>query len=79
MLARYQPDAVLPVLEAALAAGQTALQAIFQGLAARPLDAVSVDVPPAAGPRELRLAPDDELALRDWDTPGDMSRPAPTS
>ena len=33
LFARYQPAAVLPVLEGALAAGQTALQSIFRGLA----------------------------------------------
>jgi len=62
---------VLPVLEAALAAGQSALQAIFRGLESAP--------PGASRAAELPLAPDEEGALHDWDCPSDIGAGTPTS
>ena len=73
LFARYQPEAVLPVLEQALTAGQTALQSIFRGLQAG--RAAFVESANGAAPRasELALDPDEEHELRDWDSPDDMS------
>ena len=71
LFARYQPGLVLPVLEAALAAGQSALQAIFHGLESAP--------PGASRAAELALAPDEEGALHDWDCPSDIGACTPTS
>jgi molybdenum cofactor guanylyltransferase len=61
LFARYQPAAVLPVLDAVLADGQSALQAVIGGLERR-----------GAGVGELALGPEEALELRDWDRPGDM-------
>ena len=66
LFARYRPDLVLPVLDAALARGQTSLQAIFAGLAGR-----------GAPVAELALSPSERQALRDWDWPSDMDGTVP--
>lgn len=56
MLGRYDPVALGPVLDAAIADGVRSFQALFQRL--------EVDAPP--------LTPELERALRDWDTPDDV-------
>lgn len=73
LFARYQPTAVLPVLEQALATGQTALQSVFRGLEAGRVAAHESAVEAASGASELALSLDEEQALRDWDSPDDMS------
>jgi molybdopterin-guanine dinucleotide biosynthesis protein A len=75
LFARYRPEAALPALDAALAAGQTALQAVFRGLQAGAAGS-AVHLPPVA---ELVLTPDEENQLRDWDCPEDMSSAVRTS
>ncbi len=59
LFARYRPALALPEIEAALALGQTSLQAIFERLGDR------------ARCLELSLA--EQRALRDWDRPSDMA------
>lgn len=58
LFARYTPGAVLPILKAAAATGVRSFQALFARL-----DVV-----------ELPLDSAIEAALRDWDTPEDVSR-----
>lgn len=66
LFARYRPAAALPVVEAALAAGETSLQRVFEGL---------------AGGRgrvaELVSSAAERAALEDWDRPSDMARIRP--
>jgi hypothetical protein len=57
---------VLPVIDAALAAGRTSLQVLFDGLAARG------QVAP-----ELLLSSIEQQALQDWDRPSDMDGSVP--
>jgi molybdopterin-guanine dinucleotide biosynthesis protein A len=66
LFARYRPAAVLPVVDAALAAGRTSLQQIFAGLAQGP--------DPSA---ELLLSAAERRALVDWDRPSDMDGTVP--
>jgi molybdenum cofactor guanylyltransferase len=66
LFARYRPGAVLPVIDAALAAGRTSLQVLFDGLAARG------QVAP-----ELLLSSIEQQALQDWDRPSDMDGSVP--
>jgi len=73
LFARYQPAAALPVLEAALSAGQTALQSIFRGLEPGRAAAPAAAIEPAPRASQLALTPDEEDQLRDWDNPDDMS------
>jgi len=61
LFARYRPAAVLPALEAALAAGESSLQRIFSRLVGGP-ELVA----------ELVLSAGERTALRDWDRPSDM-------
>jgi molybdopterin-guanine dinucleotide biosynthesis protein A len=69
LFARYQPSAVLPALEEALATGQSALQSIFRILAADGTSAAPV-VPAVA---ELVLSAAEQNELHDWDCPDDVS------
>lgn len=73
LFARYQPDAVLPVLDEALAAGQTALQSIFRGLEAGRVSSVGSTSESVPRVSELTLNLDEDHELRDWDSPDDMS------
>jgi molybdopterin-guanine dinucleotide biosynthesis protein A len=73
LFARYQPDAVLPALETALAAGQTALQSIFRGLEPGPAFPVGDNRERTPRASELVLTPGEERELLDWDSPDDMS------
>jgi molybdopterin-guanine dinucleotide biosynthesis protein A len=66
LFARYRPSAVLPVIDAALAAGRTSLQVLFGGLTAR--DQVA---------SELVLSSIEQHALQDWDRPSDMDGSVP--
>lgn len=66
LFARYRPGPVLPVLDAALARGQTSLQAIFEGLMGQ-----------GALVAELALSASERQALRDWDRPSDMDGTVP--
>jgi molybdopterin-guanine dinucleotide biosynthesis protein A len=66
LFARYRPGALLPVVDAALAAGRTSLQVLFHELAARG------QVAP-----ELPLSSFEQQALHDWDRPSDMDRSVP--
>jgi molybdopterin-guanine dinucleotide biosynthesis protein A len=61
LFARYRPGVLLPIVDAALAVGDTSLQTVFARLA-------------AAGvcPAELMLSIDEQSALRDWDRPSDV-------
>lgn len=61
LFARYRPAAALPAVDAALAAGRTSLQVVFQGLAAH-----------GEVTAELVLSRSESEALRDWDRPADM-------
>jgi molybdopterin-guanine dinucleotide biosynthesis protein A len=61
LIARYRPSVVLPVIDGALARGQTSLQSIFAGL-------VEIGSPAA----ELGLDADEQRALWDWDSPDDI-------
>jgi len=56
MFVRYASREVRPIVSAALAAGQHSFQQLFARLPVT----------------ELRLAPSEHEALRDWDTPEDM-------
>jgi len=56
MLARYDPAALVDVLDAALADGQRSFQRFFSSLEVEPLP----------------VSPAVERALRDWDTPADI-------
>lgn len=58
LFARYEAAAALPVAIDALARGRRALQAVLD----------------AAGAVPLRLSPEEERELRDWDTPEDVAR-----
>ena len=59
LFARYDAVRVAPVARAKLERGERSLRAV--------LDAVET--------RELPLSPEERLALRDWDTPGDVDDP----
>jgi molybdopterin-guanine dinucleotide biosynthesis protein A len=59
MFSRLQPSALLPALDAAVRAQQFSLQSL--------LDAV--------GCRALRLLPQQQVLLKDWDTPEDVAMP----
>lgn len=58
LFARYDVDVALGAVDAALAAGERALQRVFARLAAS----------------ELALGPEERLALVDWDRPEDVER-----
>jgi molybdopterin-guanine dinucleotide biosynthesis protein A len=61
LFARYRPTVFLPLVDAALAAGDTSLQTLFSRL-----------VMAGASTAELVLSPDEQCALRDWDRPSDV-------
>jgi molybdenum cofactor guanylyltransferase len=61
LFARYRPSALLSVIDAALADGQTSLQTLFDRLWRL-----------GAHTAELVLSADERSALRDWDRPSDM-------
>jgi molybdopterin-guanine dinucleotide biosynthesis protein A len=61
LFARYRPAALLSVIDAALADGQTSLQTLFDRLTKL-----------GARTAELVLSEDEQRALRDWDRPSDM-------
>ena len=67
LFARYQPERVLPVLEAVLGQGQLALQAVIGGVERR-----------GGAVGELALTPEEERELPDWDQPGDIGGGLPT-
>jgi molybdopterin-guanine dinucleotide biosynthesis protein A len=58
LFARYQPELVLPAVDAALASGETSLQRLFARLAAHA--------------QSLELSATERELLRDWDRPCDV-------
>ena len=68
LMARYRPEVVLPAVDAALAADRRSLQSVFEILEARAAGGVVSALP---------LKPDEQLELRDWDRPSDMTASVP--
>ena len=65
LFARYLPAPVLPEIDAALQAGRTSLQHLFERLGGAAL--------------RFDVSPEEEPQLRDWDRPGDMIAGCPES
>jgi molybdopterin-guanine dinucleotide biosynthesis protein A len=65
LFARYEPEQVLPEIDAALRAQRRSLQYLFERLGARA--------------RRLELSSREEAQLRDWDRPSDMTAGCPDS
>jgi molybdopterin-guanine dinucleotide biosynthesis protein A len=65
LFARYLPELVLPVIDAALASGETSLQRLFARLGARA--------------QSLELSTTERELLRDWDRPCDVIAGCPKS
>jgi molybdopterin-guanine dinucleotide biosynthesis protein A len=65
LFARYLPEVVLPVIDAALASGETSLQRLFARLGARA--------------QSLELSTAERELLRDWDRPCDVITGCPKS
>ena len=65
LFARYHASAVLPAIDAALAAGETSLQHLFARL--------------GSTAHVLALSRAEQCCLHDWDRPGDMNTGCPES